>query len=107
MYEFWLEGGYVKSMVSLGWSIWTCNSKTIRVYADQGSLQGSQEAAADLAGQLAAAQGREASLKLALASEQRSRQNEASETTERDAKAAAAAEAASKQVELCNQFACR
>ena len=91
-------GGYVKSIVSLGWSIWTCNSKSMRVFADQGSLLGSQQASAELASQLAAATSREAALKTALANEQRSRQDEAAQAADRAAKAADAAEKRERQV---------
>ena len=88
----------MKSIVSLGWSIWTCNSKALQVYADQGSLLGSQEAAADLAQRLTAAEGREDALKAALSSEQLSHQAEVKEAAARDAHAAADAKAAEEQV---------
>lgn len=88
-------------MVSLGWAIWTCNSKTIKAFADQGSLLGSQQESADLASRLAAAESREAALKVALANEQHSRQTEAAQAAERDAKAAAAAEEIKRQVGTC------
>lgn len=91
-------GGYVKSIVSLGWSIWTCNSKTMKVFADQGSLLGSQHKSAELASKLAATEGREAALKLALSNEQHSRQAEAAQAAERDAVARAAAEELRTQV---------
>ncbi len=91
-------GGYVKSIVALGWSIWTCNSKTMQVYADQGSLLGSQETAAGLTRQLAASQSREAALKLALSNEQSSRQNEAKQAEARNVQAASAAMEAQEKV---------
>ena len=53
------------------------------MYADQGSLLGSQEAAADLARQLTVAEASEAHLKSALANEQLSRQAEARQAAAR------------------------
>lgn len=88
----------MKSIVSLGWSIWTCNSKTVKVFADQGSLSGSQRESAELASKLAATESREAALKLALGNEQHSRQAEAAQAADRDAKARAAAEELRTQV---------
>ena len=95
-----LSGGYVKSIVTLGWSIWTCNSKSLQVYADQGSLLGSQEEAADLASRLTNAERREASLKAALLDEQTSHQSDASLAAARDAKASADLQAAAERVSL-------
>ena len=88
----------MKCIVSLGWSIWTCNSKAMQVYADQGSLLGSQDAAADLARKLTAAEAREAALKVALSNEQLSRQAEAKQAAARDAKAALHASEAEQKV---------
>lgn len=93
-----LIGGYVKSIVTLGWSIWTCNSKSMQVYADQGSLLGSQEEAADLASRLTAAEQREAVLKAALSDEQASHQSEARLAAARDVKASADLQAAAEKV---------
>ena len=92
----------MKCIVSLGWSVWTCNSKTMQVYSDSGSLLGSQEEAADLAHQLAAAEGRETALKAALLSEQSGRQAEAKQAAVRHAEAADAAKQAQDQV-TCRQ----
>ena len=92
----------MKCIVSLGWSVWTCNSKTMQVYSDSGSLLGSQEEAADLAHQLAAAEGREAALKAALLSEQTGRQSEAKQAAVRHAEAADAAKQALNKV-ICHQ----
>lgn len=94
-------GGYVKCIVSLGWCIWTCNSKAMQVYADQGSLLGTQEEAADLAQRLAAAEEREAAVKAALSAEQASRQAENQQAAVRDVEAAAAAKHAEAQVQCC------
>lgn len=88
----------MKSIVSLGWSIWTCTSKALHIYADQGSLQGSQEAAADLARQLAAAEAWEANLKSALANEQLSRQAEAKQAAARADQAVSDAKEAEEKV---------
>lgn len=90
----------MKSIVTLGWSIWTCNSKSLQVYADQGSLLGSQEEAADLASRLTAAEQREAVLKAALADEQASHQSDAKLASARDAQAAADLQAATDKVKL-------
>ena len=95
-----LSGGYVKSIVSLGWSIWTCNSKSLQVYTDQGSLLGSQEEASDLASRLTAAENREAVLKVALSDEQTSHQRDASLAAARDAKASVDVQAAAEKVIL-------
>ena len=94
----YVAGGYVKSIVSLGWSIWTCTSKTLQVYADQGSLLGSQEAAADLARQLTAAEAREANVKSALANEHLSRQAEATQAAARADQALSDAKEAEEKV---------
>lgn len=88
----------MKSIVTLGWSIWTCNSKSLQVYAEQGSLLGSQQEAADLASRLTAAEHREAVLKAALANEQASHQSDARLALARDAKAAADLQAAADKV---------
>lgn len=88
----------MKSIVSLGWSIWTCTSKALQVYADQGSLLGSQEATADLARQLTAAEAREANLKSALANEQLSRQAEAKQAAARADEAVSDAKEAEEKV---------
>ena len=95
-----LSGGYVKSIVTLGWSIWACNSKSLQVYADQGSLLGSQQEAADLASRLTAAERREAVLKAALSDEQTSHQSDARLAAARDAKASADLQAATEKVTL-------
>ena len=94
----WHAGGYVKSIVSLGWAVWTCNSKTMQVYTDQGSLIGSQEAAADLASKLTAAESREAALKAALTEEQAGRESEAALAASKDAKMSADMQAAADKV---------
>jgi len=94
----YVAGGYVKSIVSLGWSIWTCTSKALQVYADQGSLLGSQEAAADLACQLTAAEAREANLKSALTNEQLSGQAEAKQAAARAGQALLDAKEAEEKV---------
>ena len=88
----------MKNIVSLGWSIWTCTSKALQVYADQGSLLGSQEAAADLARQLAAAEAREANLKSALTNEQLSGQAEAKQAAARAGQALLDAKEAEEKV---------
>lgn len=93
-----LTGGYIKSIVAVGWSVWTCNSKSMQVYADQGTLLGSQEEAADLASKLTAAEQREAALKAALADEQAARQSDAQLAAGKDAKASADLQAASEKV---------
>ena len=90
----------MKSIVALGWSIWTCNSKSLQVYADQGSLLGRQEEAADLASRLTAAEHREAGLKAALSAEQASHQGDARLASARDAKASADLQAATEKVKL-------
>ena len=95
-----LSGGYVKSIVTLGWSIWTCNSKSLQVYADQGSLLGSQEEAADLASRLTDAERREAVLKAALSDEQASHQSDARLAAARDSKASADLQAIVEKVSL-------
>ena len=95
-----LSGGYVKSIVTLGWSIWTCNSKSLQVYADQGSLLGSQEEAADLASRLTDAERREAVLKAALSDEQASHQSDAELAAARDSKASADLQAIVEKVSL-------
>ena len=94
------SGGYVKSIVTLGWSIWTCNSKSLQVYADQGSLLGSQEEAADLASRLTDAERREAVLKVALSDEQASHQSDARIAAVRDSKASADLQASVEKVSL-------
>ena len=101
-----LSGGYVKSIVSLGWSIWTCNSKSLQVYTDQGSLLGSQEEAADLASRLTATENREAVLKAALSDEQTSHQRDARLAAARDAKASADLQAAAEKVILLLLTSC-
>lgn len=90
----------MKSIVTLGWSIWTCNSKSLQVYADQGSLLGSQEEASDLASRLTAAEQREAVLKAALSDEQASHQSDARLAAARDTKASADSQAAAEKVIL-------
>lgn len=90
----------MKSIVTLGWSIWTCNSKSLQVYAAQGSLLESQEEAADLASRLTAAEHREAVLKAALSDEQASHQSDARLAAARDAQAAADLQAAADKVRL-------
>ena len=44
----------------MGWGVWTCNSKSMRVYADQGHLQAQQQQSQQLQQQLQAALTREA-----------------------------------------------
>ena len=70
----------------------------MKVFADQGSLLGSQHESAELAGKLAAAEQREAAVKLALGNEQHSRQAEAAQAADRDTKAKSAAEELRTQV---------
>lgn len=91
----------MKSIVTLGWSIWTCNSKSLQVYADQGSLLGSQEEAADLASRLTAAEHREAVLKASLSNEQAAHQSDARLAAAQDAKASADLQAAADKVKSC------
>lgn len=70
----------------------------MQVYADQGSLLGSQEEAADLASRLTAAEHREAVLKAALSDEQASHQSDARLSAAKDAKASADLQAAAEKV---------
>lgn len=70
----------------------------MQVYADHGSLLGSQEEAADLASRLTAAESREAVLKATLADEQASRRNEAELASARATKATADLQASADKV---------
>ena len=88
----------MKSIVALGWTIWTCNSKSMQVYADQGSLLGSQEEAADLASRLTAVEQREAALKAALSDEQAARKSEAQLAAAKEEKASANLQAGVEKV---------
>ena len=70
----------------------------MQVYADQGSLMGSQEEAADLAARLTAAEQREAALQAALSDEQAARQSGAKLAAAKDATASADLPAAAEKV---------
>ncbi|KAK9813071.1 hypothetical protein WJX72_008417 [[Myrmecia] bisecta] len=57
------QGTFLKTILNVGWGVWTFNNKSIKVYTDEGILQASKQAADQAWGQLMEAHDVEAGLR--------------------------------------------